>query len=134
MKDNITFGSDKSFSDTKIKESIKFARLNNFVDSLELGLDTHIGSTIKQLSSGQKQRIAIARSIYSDREILIFDEATNALDEENEKIILKNINGLRSKKTIIIISHNLENLKICKRIISIQNQEIIEKKNDKYKY
>ena len=134
LKDNITFGSDKSFSDTKIKESIKFARLNNFVDSLELGLDTHIGSTIKQLSSGQKQRIAIARSIYSDREILIFDEATNALDEENEKIILKNINGLRSKKTIIIISHNLENLKICKRIISIQNQEIIEKKNEKYKY
>tara|TARA_B100001564_G_C20639333_1_gene671287 strand:+ start:183 stop:1916 length:1734 start_codon:yes stop_codon:yes gene_type:complete len=129
LKDNIIFGSDKSYSETRIKESINFARLSEFVNSLELGLDTHIGSTIKQLSSGQKQRIAIARSIYSDREILIFDEATNALDEKNEKLILKNINDLELKKTIIIISHNLDNLKICKRIISIQNHEIIEKKN-----
>ena len=129
LKDNIIFGSDKSFSETRIKDSVNFASLNKFVNSLEFGFDTHIGSTLKQLSSGQKQRIAIARSIYSDREILIFDEATNALDEENERIIFKNISDLVSKKTIIIISHNLENLKICKRIFSIQNHEIIEKKN-----
>ena len=128
LKDNIIFGSDKTYSETRIEESIKFASLNNFVNSLELGLDTHIGSTIKQLSSGQKQRIAIARSIYSDREILIFDEATNALDNENEKIIMKNIKDLISKKTIIIISHNQDNLKICKRLFSIQKNEIIEKK------
>ena len=129
LKDNITFGSDKNYSETKMKEAVDFARLNKFVNNLEHGLDTYVGSTIKQLSSGQKQRIAIARSIYSDREILIFDEATNALDEENEKIILKNINDLMSKKTIIIISHNLENLKICKRIISVHKNEIFEKKN-----
>ena len=128
LKDNIIFGSDKTYSKTRIEESIKFASLNNFVNSLEFGLDTHIGSTIKQLSSGQKQRIAIARSIYSDREILIFDEATNALDNENEKIIMKNIKDLISKKTIIIISHNQDNLKICKRLFSIQKNEIIEKK------
>ena len=129
LKDNITFGSDKNYSETKMKEAVDFARLNKFVNNLEYGLDTYVGSTIKQLSSGQKQRIAIARSIYSDREILIFDEATNALDEENEKIILKNINDLMSKKTIIIISHNLENLKICKRIISVHKNGIFEKKN-----
>ena len=129
LKDNITFGSDKNYSETKMKEAVDFARLNKFVNNLEHGLDTYVGSTIKQLSSGQKQRIAIARSIYSDREILIFDEATNALDEENEKIILKNINDLMSKKTIIIISHNLENLKICKRIISVHKNGIFEKKN-----
>lgn len=129
LKDNITFGSDKNYSETKMKEAVDFARLNKFVKNLEYGLDTYVGSTIKQLSSGQKQRIAIARSIYSDREILIFDEATNALDEENEKIILKNINDLISKKTIIIISHNLENLKICERIISVHKNEIFEKKN-----
>ena len=127
LKDNITFGSDKNYSETKMKEAVDFARLNKFVKNLEYGLDTYVGSTIKQLSSGQKQRIAIARSIYSDREILIFDEATNALDEENEKIILKNINDLVSKKTIIIISHNLENLKICKRIISVHKNGIFEK-------
>ena len=127
LKDNITFGSDKNYSETKMKEAVDFARLNKFVNNMEYGLDTYVGSTIKQLSSGQKQRIAIARSIYSDREILIFDEATNALDEENEKIILKNINDLVSKKTIIIISHNLENLKICKRIISVHKNGIFEK-------
>ena len=85
-----------------MKEAIDFARLNKFVNNLEYGLDTYIGSTIKQLSSGQKQRIAIARSIYSDRDILIFDEATNALDEKNEKIILKNINDLVSKKQLLL--------------------------------
>ena len=55
------------------------------------GLDSCVGSTIKQLSSGQKQRISIARLFYSDRDILIFDEATNALDEKNEKSIFDNL-------------------------------------------
>jgi len=127
LKDNIIFGSDKEYSDIKIKEAITFARLDEFVDNLKNGIDTYIGSTIKQISSGQKQRIAIARSIYSDRDILIFDEATNALDEDNEKIILKNIKAMHHRKTIIIISHNLDNLKDCNRIISVQNAEVIEK-------
>jgi len=127
LKDNIIFGSDKEYSDIEIKEAITFARLDEFVDKLKNGIDTYIGSTIKQISSGQKQRIAIARSIYSDRDILIFDEATNALDEDNEKIILKNIKAMHHRKTIIIISHNPDNLKDCNRIISVQNAEVIEK-------
>ena len=96
------------------------------LDDLKLGLNSQVGSTIKQLSSGQKQRISIARSVYSDREILIFDEATNALDEENEKKIFENIKKLKSKKTIIIISHNMQNLKICDRIFKVEDKALIK--------
>ncbi len=127
LKDNVIFGSNEEYSDIKMRKAITFSRLDEFVNNLKDGIDTYIGSTVKQISSGQKQRIAIARSIYSDRDILIFDEATNALDEDNEKIILKNIKNLRLKKTIIIISHNLDNLKGCNRVISIQNAGISEK-------
>ena len=81
-----------------MKEAIKFARLEKFIETLDRGVDTFIGSSIKQLSSGQKQRIGIARLIYCDREIFIFDEATNALDKENEKIIIENIKNLKQKK------------------------------------
>ena len=77
------------------------------------------------MSSGQKQRISIARSIYSDREILIFDEATNALDMENEKLIFENLKNFKTKKTIIIISHNPDNLKICDSIFRIENKNLV---------
>ena len=127
LKENIIFGSGKEFNEKKMRDSINFARLDSFIETLENGVDTHIGSTIKQLSSGQKQRIAIARSIYSDREIIIFDEATNALDNENEKIIINNLKNLKSKKTIIIISHSLENLKICEDIYTMDNGTLVKK-------
>ena len=86
------------------------------------GIDTEIGLAIKQLSSGQKQRIAIARTIYNDREIMIFDEVTNALDEENERVIIENIKNLKSSKTIIIISHNKKNLEICDKKYLIEDK------------
>ena len=86
------------------------------------GIDTEIGLAIKQLSSGQKQRIAIARIIYNDREIMIFDEATNALDKENERVIIENIKNLKINKTIIIISHNKNNLEICDKKYLIENK------------
>ena len=127
IKENITFGSKGKISENKINESIRFARLENLINELPEGINADIGTNIKQLSSGQKQRVSIARSIYNDRDILIFDEATNALDEENEKTIFSNIQKLNSKKTIIIISHNLENLKICEKIYFLKDGNLIEK-------
>ena len=88
-------------------------------------MDTYIGSSIKKLSSGQKQRISIARSIYSGRKILIFDEATNALDKENENYIFENLKNLKTEKTIIIISHDPENLKICDKILKVKNRNLV---------
>lgn len=126
IKDNITFGSNKKFSEDKINRSISFSRLEKMIKNLPRGLESTIGTTIKQLSSGQKQRISIARLFYSDRDIFIFDEATNALDENNEKIIFNNIKQLRKKKTIIIISHNKENLRDCDRIFEFKNKTLKE--------
>ena len=120
--DNIIFGSKKEFSQSKINDAINFAQLENFINELPDGIDTEIGLAIKQLSSGQKQRIAIARTIYNDREIMIFDEATNALDEENERVIIENIKNLKSSKTIIIISHNKKNLEICDKKYLIEDK------------
>ncbi len=126
IKDNIVFGSSEKIDIDRLNKSINFANLNLVIDKFSNGLDTEVGSTLKQLSSGQKQRIAIARAIYSDREFLIFDEATNALDENNEKIILKNISELKKNKTIVIISHNNENLKICDIIYKFQNKNLVK--------
>ena len=129
IKDNILFGTNSEFSNEKMNIAIKFANLQNMLNKLPDHLDSNIGSTFKQLSSGQKQRISIARAIYSNRDILIFDEATNALDEDNERIIFKNIKDLKEDKTIIIISHNKENLKICDKIYEFKNNTLEEISN-----
>ena len=124
IKDNIVFGGDSKISLKKLEESIKFARLDKMINELQDGIETDVGLTFKKLSSGQKQRIALARAYYLDREIIIFDEATNALDEENESKVIENIFKLKSKKTIIIISHNEKNLKGCDKIFKFENKTL----------
>ncbi len=115
---------NENFDKDKLDNSIEFSCLRTTIKSLENGLNTKIGLAFKSLSSGQKQRIAIARAYYSDREILVFDEATNALDEKNEKKIFENIAGLKNKRTIIIISHKTENLKICDKVYFVDKNNI----------
>ena len=128
VKENILLGTEKEFDEEKFQFSLDFAKVPDFLELLPDGVDTIIGTNSKSISSGQKQRIAIARQIYSDREILIFDEATNALDEKNEKIILNNIRSLKPHKTIILVSHNSENLKVCDKIYYLESGNLIERK------
>lgn len=113
IKDNIIFGSEKKFSNKDFNESIENAKLHDVINQLPLGINENIGSEIKTLSSGQKQRITIARSFYNKKKLMIFDEATNSLDNQNERQIIENIKSYSEKSSIIIISHNLDNLKIC---------------------
>ena len=127
IKENIMYGCDENFSQKRIDQAIEFSNLNEMIKELPHGLDTQLGLNIKSVSSGQKQRIALARSFYSNRQILIYDEATNALDEENEKKVIKNIKKLENK-TIIIISHNKVNLDICDKIYSFRGSKLIENK------
>jgi ABC-type bacteriocin/lantibiotic exporters, contain an N-terminal double-glycine peptidase domain len=82
-----------------------------------------------QLSGGQRQRIGIARSLYKGGEILILDEATNALDMETEKNIVKTINSLDEEITLIIIAHNLSTIEGCDRLIVMNNGKIQEEGN-----
>ena len=130
VKENILLGTEKEFDEKKFQFSLDFSKVQDFLELLPNGVDTIIGTNSKSISSGQKQRIAIARQIYSDREILIFDEATNALDEKNEKIILNNIGSLKPNKTIILVSHNSENLKVCDKIYYLEGGNLIEKNYD----
>lgn len=114
----------------KLKDSISNARIKELIDSLKNGQDTIIGDRGSLISSGQSQRINIARVFYSDRDIFIFDEATNSLDRETEHQILRNIQNLnqkiQNKKLIIIVSHKIENLKICDYVLEIKNKKVVK--------
>ncbi|MDB3964431.1 ABC transporter ATP-binding protein/permease, partial [Candidatus Pelagibacter sp.] len=120
--ENIIFSEDESkFEIDKINSILKFCKLYDVVNNLPKKLDTIVGPSGKQLSGGQAQRLAMARALYQDKDILIFDEATNALDESTESEILKKINNLKNTKTIIIISHNNKVLEKCDQSYNIEN-------------
>ena len=125
--ENIVFSEEKSKIDfKKIDEILKICELDNLIKELPNELETIVGPNGKMLSGGQAQRLAIARTLYKERNLLIFDEATNALDEETENKILKNILSLRKTKTVVIISHNQKVLDNCDKIIEFRNKNIIE--------
>jgi ATP-binding cassette subfamily C protein len=107
-------------------EALKMAQLYEFVCSLPDGVDTKTGENASLLSGGQKQRLALARTILSNRQVLIFDEATSNIDSESEKLIWQSINKLKGKKTIIAISHRLANIKNADCIYMLSNGEIVE--------
>ena len=119
--ENIVFSEETNKHNyEKISKILNFSKLDEFINSLPEKLNTIVGPSGKILSGGQAQRLSIARALYQDREVLIFDEATNALDEETEAEILKNIHGLKKTKTIIIISHSSKVLDICDEILEIK--------------
>ena len=112
---------DKKINLNRINQSLKNANLIKFIHSLPNGLNTKLGENSLRLSGGQKQRLAIARNFYLKKEIIVMDEATNSLDEENENRIIDSLNNLRGKKTIILITHKLKLLKNFNRIFSLND-------------
>ena len=84
--------------------------LQDFVDALELGVDTPIGERGVRLSGGQKQRVGIARALYQQPEILVFDEATSSLDSISESVIAQAIRDMAGKKTIVAIAHRISTI------------------------
>ena len=127
IKENIAFGiQSKEIDNIKLNKCIKLSRLDNFIKDLEHGSDTIIGENGIRLSGGQRQRIGIARALYNNPNILIFDEATNSLDSQTEIEIMKDIYKLGGNYTILIISHNLETLKSCNRVYEVKNKKIIK--------
>ena len=102
-------------------KATKESQLLKFIDSLNQGIDSKVGERGAQISGGQLQRIGIARAIYKNPDLLIFDESTASLDSNTEEEVLKSINSLRGNKTIIMISHNLKNLKDCDYVYSLKN-------------
>ena len=125
IKNNITFTTQSRIDEKKLKNAIKLACAEKFIHELPDNLNYMVGTHGRKISSGQKQRIVIARSFYDSREILVLDEATNALDEETEKKILQNIINKKNGKTIIIVSHNKSNLSVCDKSYEIEDGKII---------
>ena len=125
IKSNIAFGIEENLVDEdKIWRVLGEANIEEYVRNLDNGIYTNIGDRGIKLSGGQKQRIGIARALYKEPKILIFDEATSALDNDTEKEVMKAIDSLMTKKTIIIIAHRLTTIKNCDVIFKVENGKI----------
>jgi len=122
---NITL-SDKEPDINRVREVVRMANIDSYINSLEQGLNTNIGENGVRLSGGQKQRLGIARALYENPELLIFDEATSALDSHTEELIMEAIYSLSGQKTIVIISHNTKILSRCDSVYAL-NDGIIKK-------
>ena len=112
-----------------IKKALISAEIYNFINKLPKGLDTGVGEKGVRLSGGQRQRIGIARALYRDPSILIFDEATSSLDSDTEEKFMKNVFNLGREKTMIISTHKLNTLKGCDKIYLLEKGKIVQAGN-----
>lgn len=111
---------------TKLQHAIKVANITDLIESLPLGLSTKIGAEGNGISQGQKQRILIARAVYKDPEYIFFDEATNALDANNESIIMQNLEEFFKGRTVVVVAHRLSTVKNADNIVVLDKGIIIE--------
>ena len=126
MKSNIAFGLEENLIDQQeINKSMLTAELEEFMNNQNIS----VGESGKKLSGGQKQRVGIARALYKKSELIVLDEATNALDTITEKNILTNLEKDQTIKTIIIISHRFETLKMCDKFYFIEKGKVEELKD-----
>lgn len=127
IKENIAFGIPyEKIDNKKINETIEKSQISDFVNQLPNGINTIIGERGVQLSGGQRQRIGIARSLYYQSNLIIFDEATSSLDGLTEEAVIKSINNIQNIKTVVIVAHRLASVKNCHRIYFIDKGKIID--------
>lgn len=125
IRENILMGKPNA-TEEELNKAIKNACLEEFVNTLENGLDTYIGERGVLLSGGQKQRIAIARAFIKNAPIVILDEATSALDNQSEAVVQEAIENLMKDKTVFVIAHRLSTIKNADKIAVINNGELVE--------
>ncbi len=128
IANNIAIGVDE-IDKERLKHAVFVANIKEFIDTLPLGYNTKIGTEGIGISTGQKQRILIARAVYKNPDYLFFDEATSALDSNNEKVIMNNLNDFFKNKTVVVIAHRLSTVKNADQIIVLDKGQIIEKGN-----
>lgn len=125
IRENILLGRQNA-TEEDINKAIHMAYLEEFIASLQYGLDTQIGERGILLSGGQKQRVAIARAFLKNAPIIILDEATSALDNKAEAIVQKAIDNLMQDKTVFVIAHRLSTIQNADKIVVINQGEIVE--------
>ncbi|MFT6850154.1 MAG: ATP-binding cassette subfamily B protein [Sphingobacteriales bacterium] len=118
---------DGKFNKERLMRAVEVANIREFIESLPLGYNTKIGQEGVGLSQGQKQRILIARSVYKNPEFIFFDEATNALDANNEHIIMHHLEEFFKGKTVIVVAHRLSTVKNADQIVVLERGKVIEK-------
>lgn len=120
VRENIAFGVRKDeISDERVRMAAKRACLEGVISKMKDGFDTLVGERGMRLSGGQRQRIGIARALYKGAEIIILDEATNALDPETEALIFGELETLNPKPTILMVTHRADSLRYCSSIVTI---------------
>ncbi len=122
---NIAAG-DGEVNKEKLRQAAEIANIHDFIMELPLKYNTVIGNEGQNLSQGQKQRILIARAVYKNPDFLFFDEATNALDANNEKVIVENLQEFYKGKTVIIVAHRLSTVKNADQIVVLNNGKVVE--------
>lgn len=125
IRENILLGKPHA-TEAELQQVVELAHLDEFIHTLEDGLDTELGERGTTLSGGQRQRVAIARAMIKDTPIVILDEATSALDNESEAIVQKALDNLMQNKTVFVIAHRLSTIKNADRIAVIQDGILTE--------
>ena len=121
--------SDSKPDINRVKYVTNLACINEFIDTLPMGYHTKIGVTGVELSGGQKQRILIARAVYKNPSFIFLDEATNALDAKNERVIVENLNEFYKGRTVVIVAHRLSTVKNADNIIVLEGGRVAETGN-----
>lgn len=122
---NIAVG-EEQIDIERLRHAVAIANIRDFIDSLPLGYNTKIGMEGNGISQGQKQRLLIARAVYKNPEFLFFDEATNALDANNEKEIMEHLHEFYKGKTVVVVAHRLSTVKDADRIVVLDKGRIAE--------
>lgn len=123
---NIAIG-DETIDKTKLLNAVKIANIQTFIESLPLQYNTKIGAEGHGLSQGQKQRILIARAVYKDPKFIFLDEATNALDANNEKEIMEKMDSFFKGRTVVVVAHRLSTVTNADQIVVLEKGKIVEK-------
>ncbi len=110
----------------KLHKAARTANIHEFVEGLPLGFNTMIGARGNGISQGQRQRMLIARAVYKDPEFIFLDEATNALDAHNERIIIENLNSFFEGRTVVVIAHRLSTVRHADQIVVLEKGRIVE--------
>jgi len=122
---NISLG-EENIDRRRLLYAAKVANIQTFIESLPLGYNTKIGQDGVGLSQGQKQRILIARAVYKNPNYIFFDEATNALDAYNERVIMHNLEHVFRNKTVIVVAHRLSTVRNADNIVVLEKGEVVE--------
>ncbi len=118
---------EETIDQERLYRAAQTSNIHHFIESLPLGYHTKIGAEGNGISQGQKQRILIARSVYKDPPLLLFDEATNALDANNEAVILENLEEFVQGRTVVVVAHRLSTVKNAHQIVVMEKGEIVER-------